>query len=81
MIIKDKINVNNGEYEIAFDRAIVIRMEKGILMFSRGIWFSEEIAISENDQYDTLFPIEEVVDAWSNEGEYMVRVERFIETL
>ncbi len=80
-IIKDKINVNNGEYEIAFDRAIVIRMEKGILMFSRGIWFSEEIAISENDQYDTLFPIEEVVDAWSNEGEYMVRVERFIETL
>ncbi len=75
-IINDVINVNNGEYEISFDRAIIFRMNKGVIMFSRDIWFSEVITISENDNYDAIYPIDEVIEVWSNEGENEINVIR-----
>ena len=46
------------------------------LMFSRDIWFSEDITISEHDDYDSIFPISQVVDSWANDGENKVNVVR-----
>ena len=37
-IINDQISVNDGEYDISFDMAVVIETEKHRYMFSRG-WF------------------------------------------
>ena len=80
-IITDKINVNHGEYEIAFDNAIIIRTEYQIIMFSRDIWFSETINISDNDDYDSVYPIASVIEHWNNDGEYDVKVKRTKKTL
>ena len=75
-IINDVIEVNDGEYEISFDRAIIFKTDKKYIMFSRDIWFSEVITINENNDYDAVYSIEEVVEAWSNEGENKVNVIR-----
>ena len=75
-IINDVIEVNDGEYEISFDRAIIFRTDKKDIMFSRDIWFSEVITINENDDYDAVYSIDEVVEAWSDEGKNKVNVIR-----
>ena len=75
-IINDIIEVNDGEYEISFDRAIIFRTDKKDIMFSRDIWFSEVITINENDDYDAVYSIDQVVEAWSDEGENKVNVIR-----
>ena len=75
-IINDVIEVNDGEYEISFDRAIIFRTDKKDIMFSRDIWFSEVITINENDDYDAVYSIDQVVEAWSDEGENKVNVVR-----
>ena len=75
-IINDKIDVNDGEYEISFDRAIIFRTNEKCIMFSRGVWFSEVIMIYENDDYDVVYPVDEVIEAWSNDGENKVEVTR-----
>lgn len=80
-IVNDVIDVNDGEYEISFDRAIIFRTEEKDIMFSRDIWFSEVITINENDNYDTVYPIDEVVETWSNDGENKVNVIRTIRKL
>ena len=68
--------LNDGEYEISFDRAIIFRTDKKDIMFSRDIWFSEVITINENDDYDAVYSIDQVVEAWSDEGENKVNVIR-----
>lgn len=80
-IINDFISVNDGEYEISFDRAIIFKTDKEAIMFSRGIWFSEVITISKNDDYDNIYSIDEVIEAWSNEGDNKVNVHRSIRQL
>lgn len=75
-IINDVVDVNDGEYEISFDRAIIFRTNKGDIMFSRDIWFSEVITMNENDDYDTIYPIDDVVETWSNDGDNKVNVIR-----
>ena len=59
-----------------FDQAIIIRTETKVIMFSRDIWFSEDITISEHDDYNSIFPISQVVDSWSDDGENKVNVIR-----
>lgn len=80
-IINDTINVNDGEYEISFDRAIIIKTENGVIMFSRDIWFSEVITISDNENYDSIYPVDEVIDAWSEQGVNKVDVIRTVRKL
>ena len=75
-IINDEINVNDGEYEISFDQAIIIRTEKQTIMFSRDIWFLEVITIFDNDNYDEFFSVEQAIEAWSEEGKNDVKVIR-----
>lgn len=75
-LINDTISVNNGEYEISFDAAIIIHMGNDVMMLARDTWFSEIITIADNDDYDQVFSIEDVKEAWSNEGENTVDVNR-----
>ena len=75
-LINDTINVNDGEYEISFDEAIIIHMDTDILMLARDTWFSEIISIRDNDNYNQIFPVDEVKEEWSNEGEKSVSIER-----
>lgn len=75
-VVNDVIEVNDGEYTISFDRAIIFRTDKINIMFSRDIWFSEVITINEHDDYDSVYSIDEVIEAWSDEGENKVNVIR-----
>ena len=46
------------------------------LKVARDTWFSEIITISDNDDYDQVFSIEDVKEAWSIDGENTVDVKR-----
>ena len=80
-VINDAININDGEYEISFDRAIIFRTDKKDIMFSRDIWFSEVITNNENDDSDAVYPAHEVIDAWSEQGVNKVDVIRTVREL
>lgn len=75
-IIQDDITVSEDQYHVVFDAALVIRMAHKTLMFARDAWFSQVITIVENDDYDHIYPVENVIDTWSNDGEYQVAVKR-----
>lgn len=80
-IISDTIDVNHGEYQITFDAAIVVHMGDEVLMLARDTWFSELITIVDKDDYDQIFSIDDVKEAWSNDGDYDVDVQRIKSTL
>ena len=74
-IITDKIKVEE-DYEITFDNALIFHTEHQTIMFSRDTWFSELINISDNDDFDSIFPIEKVIEEWNCDGDYKVSVKR-----
>ena len=75
-IITDEIEVDEHDYKIVFDNAIIFHLEYQTLMFSRSICFSELIYISDNDDYDSIYPIEKVIEDWNSDGDYKVSVKR-----
>ena len=76
-IINDVIVITNRNYSLSFDQALIFRFEDGsVLMFSRDVWFSEEITITWHDDYDKLFSIEELTETLNNEGDDQVEVTR-----
>ena len=76
-IINDVIVINKDEYSLTFDQALIFRFEDGsVLMFSRDVWFSEEISITWHDDYDKLFSIEQLTETLNNEGDDQVEVTR-----
>ncbi|MBQ8248744.1 MAG: hypothetical protein IJY93_02520 [Clostridia bacterium] len=80
-IIEDSISINNGEYDVAFDMAIIVETNEHKYTFSRGWFFSETIDISVDKDFDNIYPISRVVEDWSDEGENKVSVIRTIEKL
>lgn len=75
-IITDNIDIDQGKYNFVFDVAVIIHCEHHTIMFARGIWFSEVITISYDDDYEMVFPMQRIIESWSNEGEYDVQVQR-----
>ena len=75
-IIEDNISINDGEYDISFDMAIIIETNKHKYVFSRGWFFSETIDISVDKEFDDVYPISRVVEDWSDEGDNKVNVIR-----
>ena len=53
-----------------------IHMDKKTLMLSRDTWFSQLLTVTDERSINTIFPIEEVINSWSNYGEYAVDVKR-----
>ncbi len=80
-IVSDEINVNNGEYEIKFDQAIIIRTEKGVIMFAKEIWWSEEITICSHDDYNSVYPVSSAEYDLSSYGEDPIEVKRTVRSL
>ena len=75
-IVNDSIYLNDGEFEISFDQAIIIKTETKTIMFSRSAWFSENILIDEHDDYDSIYPVSEAKELWSEEDTYNVKITR-----
>ena len=75
-IINDVIRVNHDECAISFDVALVIRTSRHVYMFARDIWFSEVISIRNDDDYERVFSMRNLMESWSNEGEETVEIER-----
>ena len=80
-IIEDSVSVNDGEYDINFDMAIIVETNKHKYMFSRGWFFSETIDISVDKEFNDVYPISRVVEDWSDEDENKVDVIRTIRKL
>ena len=75
-IVNDFIYVNDGEYEISFDQAIIIKTEAKTIMFSRSAWFSETISIREHDDYDSIYPVSDERELFENEDMNKVKITR-----
>ena len=75
-IVNDFICLNDGEFEFSFDQAIIIKTEAKTIMFSRSAWFSENILIDEHDDYDSIYPVSEAKELWSEEDTYNVKITR-----
>lgn len=80
-IVEDEIFVNDGEYQIAFDMAVIIETDEHRYIFSRGWFFAETIRISVDREFDEIYPVERVVEDWSDEGENKVSVCRSVRKL
>ena len=80
-IVNDCVSVNEGEYEISFDMAIIIKTNRHIYTFSRGWFFSETITISVDKEFDRIYPIEKVIEDWSDSGENRAIVKRTVTML
>lgn len=80
-LVEDDVNVNNGEYEIRFDMAIVIKTDKHKYIFSRGWFFDEVIYITVDNEFDKVYPISKVVEDWSDDGENKINVVRTVRKL
>lgn len=74
-LVRDEVNVDHGAYEVAFDMALILRLERQVLMLARDVWFSESIAILPHDDYDRHYPTRKVMESWENE-QYAVTVRR-----
>jgi len=75
-IVNDEITINNDEYSISFDMAIIIDTTSHKYTFSRGWFFGEEIDISKDLDFNDVYPIHNVIEDWSEDGENDVKVIR-----
>ncbi len=80
-ILNDVIDVNDGMYQVSFDNALIVRTSFTTYMFARDVWFSEFITIRKDDNYEQVISMQNIIDSWSNEGEYSVNIHRTIKTL
>lgn len=75
-IISDTITVNNNEYSISFDMAVIITTENHQFVFSRGWFFSETIDASVDKNFNDIYPICRVIADWNDDGNRKVSVIR-----
>lgn len=76
--VTDTINLNHGETIIESDSAISFFTDSGCYTFARTVWFSEVISVLFDKSYDSACPTSAVIEAWSNDGENEVTVDRKI---
>ena len=80
-ILNDVIDVNNGMYQVSFDNALIIRTNSTTYMFAKDVWFSEIITVRKDDNYDQVISKQEIIDSWSNEGDFSVDIHRTVKKL
>ena len=80
-VAEDTIRIDNDEREISFSSAIIIRTQMNEYMFYRTYQYNENIFICNSDNYDLVYPVCNVIDDWSNDGDNQVSVERNIRAL
>jgi len=80
-IVSDTVIVNDDEYTITFDMAVIIKTEKHQYSFSRNWFFSETINLSVDKGLDDVYPISRVIADWNDDGNRRVSVQRSIVSL
>lgn len=75
-VIEETIDIDDGEFQATFDMAVIFRSARKTFMLSRGWHYSEAIHISEDDNYEAVYPIAQDREAWSNDGEHKVSITR-----
>ena len=80
-IVEDFVSVNDGEYDIAFDMALIVETDKHKHIFSRDWYFGETISISKDKNFDDIYPVKKVIDDWEYDGDNKVNVKRTIKKL
>ena len=78
-IVRDRININAGEYKISFDTAVIITTRYNCYTISRGHYFSEEMFFLSDKTEMHPYPISRIIDDWNDpEDEGTVDVQRRI---
>ena len=80
-IVNDEINVNDGEYEITIDQALIIRTKDNVYSFYKDWMYSEVINIAVDRNYETVYDIEKVEYDWSDRGVEPTTVKRTVKVL
>ena len=80
-IVSDTVIVNDDEYAITFDMAVIIKTEKHQYSFSRNWFFSETINLSVDKGLDDVYPISRVIADWNDDVNRRVSVQRSIVSL
>ncbi|MDO4438772.1 MAG: hypothetical protein Q4B86_04920 [Eubacteriales bacterium] len=79
-IFQDSVCLSSGD-EILMDMAVVFKTKHTDIMFSRDVWFSEFITISETSDFDSVYPICRAKDSWRNDDESEVIIHRITKSL
>lgn len=80
-IVNDEINVNDGEYEITIDQALIIRTRDNVYSFYKDWMYSEVINIAVDRDNETIYDIAKVEYEWSDSGVDPTTVKRTIKVL
>ena len=74
-IIQDTVMRADGT-QISMDMAIIIKTPQNQYMFSRDVWFSEFITISNHDDLDAVYPICRAKDGWKSDESDNIVIKR-----
>lgn len=80
-IVNDEINVNDGEYEITIDQALIIRTRDNVYSFYKDWMYSEVINIAVDRNDEIVYDVEKVKYEWSDSGVDPTTVKRTIKVL
>lgn len=80
-LISDQISIQQENYEIILDMALIIQTDKHKYIFARKWYFDEQIYVYIDEDYDKIYSVDEVRKSWSNDGEFFVEVKRMITEL
>lgn len=80
-IVNDEINVNDGEYEITIDQALIIRTRDNVYSFYKDWMYSEVINIAVDRNKETVYEVEKVKYDWSDRGVDPTTVKRTVKIL
>ena len=74
-IIRDTVTRADG-VQFSMDMAVIIKTPQAEYMFSRDVWFSEFITISNNGDLDSVYPICKAKSGWKSDESDNVIVKR-----
>ena len=74
-IIRDTVTRADG-LQFSMDMAVIIKTPQAEYMFSRDVWFSEFITISNNGDLDSVYPICKAKSGWKSDESDNVIVKR-----
>ena len=74
-IIRDKISIGNGEYEITMDQALILRSKFNVYSFYKDWIYGETIRIGIDRNDITVLSVDDVKNQWSDDKE-SVKIER-----
>lgn len=74
-IVRDVVTRADG-IQLAMDMAVIIKTPQTQYMFSRDVWFSEFITISNSDDLDSVYPICKAKSGWKSDESDEVVIRR-----